>query len=74
MIQIYIALTAFCMLAWQPTSSVTRSLYEFSNIKSVPLTEGGYLANLQERFERPLETVKKYCELSLFDFDNMSLH
>lgn len=74
MIQIYTALISFCMLALAADSlRYEGSLYEFSNIMSVSLTEREYMADLLARFDKPLETGGKYYEPWLFDFDKMSL-
>lgn len=74
MIQIYTALISFCMLALAADSlRYEGSLYEFSNIMSVSLTEREYMADLLARFDKPSETDGKYYEPWLFDFDKMSL-
>lgn len=74
MIQIYTALISFCMLAMAANAlRYEGSLYEFSNIMSVSLTEKVYMADLLARFDKPLETVRQYYEPSLFDFGKMPL-
>ena len=74
MIQIYTALISFCMLAMAANAlRYEGSLYEFSNIMSVSLTEKVYMADLLARFDKPLETVRQYYEPSLVDFGKMPL-
>ena len=74
MIQIYTAFISLCMLAMTADAwGYAGSLYEFSNIMSVSLTEKVYMVDLLARYVKLTETKEKYYEPTLFDFDNMSL-
>lgn len=74
MIQIYTAFISLCMLAMAADAwGYAGSLYEFSNIMSVSLTEKVYMVDFLARYVKPTETKEKYYEPTLFDFDNMSL-
>lgn len=74
MIQIYTAFISLCMLAMAADAwGYAGSLYEFSNIMSVSLTEKVYMVDLLARYVKLTETKEKYYEPTLFDFDNMSL-
>ena len=70
MIQIYVAFTAFCMLAMAASSlNYQGSLYEFANIMSVSLTEKVYLRDLLDRYSNNIDKVSAdSCQLSLFEF------
>lgn len=73
MIQIYTAYTAFCILALAADAAGFKgSLYEFSNIASVALTERIMLTDLLERYRMDKEKSDKTVQLTLFDFDNLS--
>lgn len=74
MIQIYTAFIAFCMLAVAADAlGYDGSLYEFSNIMSVSLTEKEHLSDLLARYDKHAEPDNPHCEPSLFDFGNMPL-
>lgn len=73
MMQIYSAYSTFCALALAADGIGYRgSLYEFSNIMSVSLTEKVTLKELMARYHRnnPANAGNSYP--SLFDFDNLS--
>ncbi len=69
MIQIYTALTTYCMLAITAENvGFEGSLYEFSNIMSVSLTEKAWISDLISR-GRGLKAPEEMTEQpSLFDF------
>ena len=72
MIQIYTALTAFCMLAIAADAQgYKRSLYEFSNLMSVSLTDRTHLSDLIKRSESADPPCGIDKEPTLFDFDNL---
>lgn len=72
MIQIYTALTAFCMLAMAADAQgYKRSLYEFSNLMSVSLTDRTHLSDLIKRSENSDPLCGTDREPTLFDFDNL---
>ena len=72
MIQIYTALTAFCMLAIAADAQgYKRSLYEFSNLMSVSLTDRTHLSDLIKRSENSDALCGTDREPTLFDFDNL---
>ena len=72
MIQVYTAFIAFCVIALAAdTFRYESSLYDFSNLISVSLTEKTYLKNLIERSYLELKEEAKDGQLSLFDFDKM---
>lgn len=72
MIQIYTALTAFCMLAMAADAyCYKRSLYEFSNLMSVSLTDKTLLSDLIKRSESANFPCIINQEPTLFDFDNL---
>lgn len=72
MIQIYTALTAFCMLAMAADAQgYKRSLYEFSNLMSVSLTDKTHLSDLIKRSENSDPLCGTDREPTLFDFDNL---
>ena len=72
MIQIYTALTAFCMLAIAADAQgYKRSLYEFSNLMSVSLTDRTHLSDLIKRSENSDPLCGTDREPTLFNFDNL---
>lgn len=72
MIQIYIAFTAFCMLAMAADAQHHKgSLYEFANMMSVALSEKIYLSDLLERYRNGITEQREDTMPSLFDFDNL---
>ncbi len=73
MTQIYTAYSALCALALAADSvGYSGSLYEFSNIMSVSLTEKVMLKDLMARYYRTKTTDVGDPYPSLFDFDNLS--
>ena len=74
MIQIYTAFISFCMLALAADAfRYEGSLYEFSNMMGVSLTEKEYMADLLARSAKPVETLRSYYEPTLFDFNERIL-
>lgn len=72
MTQIYTAYTAFCTLALAADAIGHKgSLYEFSNIMSVSLTEKVMLKDLLERYGNTTVKDDGIRTPSLFDFDNL---
>ena len=73
MIQVYTAFIAFCVIALAADAfKYEGSLYEFSNLISLSLTEKVHLQDLIERSFLELKEESKDGQLSLFDFDKMS--
>lgn len=69
MIQIYTAFVSFCILALAADAiSYKGTLYEFSNIMSVSLTEKEWLTNLLQRYEKQVSRKPVDTQLALFDF------
>lgn len=74
MIQIYTAITTYCMLAMAADRlHYEGTLYEFSNMMSVSTTEKATLIDLVARYRNNEQEADKYTEPLLFDFDNLSL-
>lgn len=72
MIQIYVAIISFCLLALAANANDFKgSLYDFSNIISVSLTEKILLPDLIKRVSGDAETFEQSSVLSLFDLDNL---
>ncbi len=70
MSQIYIALISFCLLALAADQVGHKgSIYEFSNIMSVSLTEKIMLKDLMDRYGNSPKEKEKIDYPSLFDFD-----
>lgn len=70
MSQIYIALITFCILALAADQIGHKgSIYEFSNIMSVSLTEQTMLRDLMKRYNKEPEDNIGFEWPSLFDFD-----
>lgn len=69
MIQIYVAYTTFCMLAMAADAlKYEGTLYDFSNIISVSLTEKIYLKDLIGRYNMAQTTIHDDCRQTFFDF------
>lgn len=69
MIQIYTAFISFCILALAADAiSYKGTLYEFSNIMSVCLTEKEWLTDLLQRYEKQVSRKPVDTQLALFDF------
>lgn len=69
MIQIYTAFISFCILALAADAiSYKGTLYEFSSLISVSLTEKICLLDLLKKFENQVERKIVDTQLSLFDF------
>ena len=74
MIQIYTAFISFCMLALAADAlRYEGSLYEFSNMMGVSLTEKEHMADLLARSAKPMEALRSYYEPTLFDFNERIL-
>ena len=72
MIQVYTAFIAFCVIALAADAfKYEGSLYEFSNLISLSLTEKVYLQDLIERSSLELMEEENDGQLCLFDFDKM---
>ena len=72
MIQVYTAFIAFCGIALAADAfKYEGSLYEFSNLISLSLTEKVYLQDLIERSSLELMEEENDGQLCLFDFDKM---
>ena len=73
MIQIYTAFICFCMFALAADAlRYGGSLYEFSNMMSVSLTEREHMADLLAKSAKPVEMLRLYEEPTLFDFNKMT--
>lgn len=69
MMQIYIAISCFCLLAIAADGVKFKgSLYEFANLMSVSLTERRWLDDLVNGY-CPQESSDKPVQLSIFDSD-----
>lgn len=72
MTQIYTAYSTFCALALAADAiGHNGSLYEFSNIMSVSLTEKVMLGDLMKRYSKTPMKASEHPSPSLFDFDNL---
>ena len=72
MIQIYTAFIAFCVIALVADAfKYEGSLYDFSNMISVSLTEKAYLRDLIERSYLEVKEIPEDGQLSLFNLDKM---
>lgn len=73
MSQIYIAFATYCMLALAADASNHKgTLYEFTNMMSVSLTEKIMLKDLIARYNKESHIDKNNIEPSLFDFYNLT--
>ena len=69
MIQIYIAFTAYCVLALTADAvSYKGSLYDFANMISVSLTEKAFIGDVVNRYKEQNETPPKPIFPTLFEF------
>ena len=72
MTQVYIAYITFCCLALASDEiGFKGSLYDFSNIMSVTLTEKTLMQELMTRYNREETKYERHNIPSLFDFDNL---
>lgn len=72
MTQIYTAYSTFCALVLAADAiGHNGSLYEFSNIMSVYLTEKVMLGDLMKRYSKAPMKASEHPSPSLFDFDNL---
>lgn len=72
MTQVYIGYITFCCLALAADDiGFKGSLYDFSNIMSVTLTERILMKDLMNRYNKEEARREEQTIPSLFDFDNL---